>query len=111
MKSTVCLNMIVKNESHIIRETLEMLCNKINFAYWVICDTGSTDNTKEIIQSFFDEKRIPGELHSHEWKNFAHNRSLALNEAFEKTDECFSVIINSIYLYLYLPELVFNLLI
>ena len=54
---TVCLNMIVKNESHIIRETLEMLCNKIKFSYWVISDTGSTDNTREIIQGFFNEKK------------------------------------------------------
>ena len=25
-KATICLNMIVKDESHIIKETLEMLC-------------------------------------------------------------------------------------
>ena len=86
---TVCLNMIVKNESHIIRETLEMLCNKIKFSYWVISDTGSTDNTREIIQGFFNEKKIPGELHNHEWKDFAHNRTLAINEAFGKTDLLF----------------------
>ena len=30
---SVCLNMIVKDESHIIEKTLEMLCNKINFSY------------------------------------------------------------------------------
>lgn len=87
--STVCLNMIVKNESHIIKETLEMLCSKINFSYWVICDTGSTDNTKEIISSFFKDKYIPGEIYEHTWKNFAHNRTLALDAAFNKTDLLF----------------------
>ena len=86
---SVCLNMIVKNESHIIIETLEMLCKKILFSYWVICDTGSTDNTRELITTFFKEKNIPGELHTHEWTNFAHNRTLALNEAFGKTDLLF----------------------
>jgi glycosyltransferase involved in cell wall biosynthesis len=86
---TICLNMIVKNESHIIKNTLEKLCNKINFSYWVICDTGSTDNTPEIISEFFINKDIPGELHNHEWKNFAHNRTIALNEAFNKTDLLF----------------------
>ncbi len=30
---SVCLNMIVKNESHIIERTLEMLCSKICFSY------------------------------------------------------------------------------
>ena len=83
---TICLNMIVKNESHIIKNTLENLCNKIQFSYWVICDTGSTDNTQQIITDFFNDKNIPGELHNNEWKNFAHNRNIALNEAFDKTD-------------------------
>jgi beta-1,4-mannosyl-glycoprotein beta-1,4-N-acetylglucosaminyltransferase len=83
---TICLNMIVKNESHIILKTLEQLCSKIQFSYWVICDTGSTDNTKEIIYDFFKSKGIKGELHVDEWKNFAHNRTLALVRAFQKTD-------------------------
>ena len=52
IKQTICLNMIVKNESHIIKNTLEMLCNKIKFDYWVICDTGSTDGTQDIINNF-----------------------------------------------------------
>jgi glycosyltransferase involved in cell wall biosynthesis len=85
-KASICLNMIVKNESHIIRGTLEMLCNKICFDYWVICDTGSTDGTQDIITQFFKEKGINGELFSDEWVDFAHNRSLALNRAFGKTD-------------------------
>jgi|LakMenEpi03Aug12_release.lakeMendotaPanAssembly.Ray.scaffolds.fasta_scaffold32047_2 beta-1,4-mannosyl-glycoprotein beta-1,4-N-acetylglucosaminyltransferase len=83
---TICLNMIVKNESHIICNTLEKLCSKIKFSYWVICDTGSTDNTKEIIYNFFKSKGINGELHTDEWKNFAHNRTLALQRAYKKTD-------------------------
>jgi glycosyltransferase involved in cell wall biosynthesis len=83
---TICLNMIVKNESHIIKETLEKLCKKIQFSYWVICDTGSTDNTQIIIKDFFASKNIPGELHQDEWVNFAHNRTLALQYAYKKTD-------------------------
>jgi beta-1,4-mannosyl-glycoprotein beta-1,4-N-acetylglucosaminyltransferase len=83
---TICLNMIVKDESHIIADTLNKLCNKIKFSYWVICDTGSTDNTPEIIKKFFKEKNIPGELFYDEWVNFAHNRTIALNRGFKKTD-------------------------
>ena len=85
-KATICLNMIVKDESHIIKGTLEMLCNKIQFDYWVICDTGSTDDTQDIITKFFKDKSIPGELYSDVWQDFAHNRTLALNRAFGKTD-------------------------
>ena len=86
MSQTVCLNMIVKDESHIIRETLEKLCSKIKFDYWVISDTGSTDDTPKIITDFFKEKNIIGELYIDEWRDFGYNRSLALKEAFNKTD-------------------------
>ena len=85
-RPTICLNMIVKDESHIIRGTLDMLCSKIRFDHWVICDTGSSDNTREIITQFFNEKNIQGELHCDEWVDFGHNRTLALERAFNKTD-------------------------
>ena len=86
MNYTLCLNMIVKNESHIIEKTLEMLCKIFKFNYWVIADTGSTDNTKEIIIEFFRNLNIPGELLEHLWKDFGHNRTLALEAAYNKTD-------------------------
>ena len=88
-KKTICLNMIVKNEEKIIVHTLEKLLNKIRWDYWVICDTGSTDNTREVITEFFKSVNIPGELINHEWKDFGHNRTEALKCAFEKTDYVF----------------------
>ena len=39
MNNSICLNMIVKDESSIIEKTLNNLCSYITFAYWVICDT------------------------------------------------------------------------
>jgi len=72
----LALSMIVKNEAPNIQRCLESVAPFIN--YYVICDTGSTDNTKEIIKSFFDSKGIPGEILDHEWKDFGHNRSLAI---------------------------------
>ena len=86
---TICLNMIVKNEAHIIAQTLENICTHIPISYWVISDTGSTDDTKSIIQTFFTTKNIPGELVDHEWKDFAYNRTKALECAFGKTDYVF----------------------
>jgi len=85
-KKTVCLNMIVKNESHIIEKTLNNLCDKINFDYYVICDTGSTDNTKETITNFFNTKNIKGEIFDDIWQDFGYNRTKALEYAFNKTD-------------------------
>jgi len=43
---SICLNMIVKNEAHIIGKTLKNICENVPITYWVISDTGSTDNTK-----------------------------------------------------------------
>jgi len=86
---TICLNMIVKDESHIIIDTLKNLCSYIKFDYWVISDTGSSDNTKELITNFFKEKCIQGELLEHKWVDFAHNRTKALECAFNKTDFLF----------------------
>jgi GR25 family glycosyltransferase involved in LPS biosynthesis len=81
--------MIVKDESHIIIDTLKNLCSYIKFDYWVISDTGSSDSTKELIINFFLEKQIPGELVEHKWVDFAHNRTKALECAFNKSDFLF----------------------
>ena len=85
-KKTICLNMIVKNESAIIRDTLENIITHVPLDYYVISDTGSDDNTADIIKQFFDEKGIQGEIHHDEWVNFAHNRNSALQHAQGKTD-------------------------
>lgn len=84
MKPKLALCMIVKNESHIIHECLESIYKHID--YWVISDTGSTDGTQDIIKKFFADKGIPGELHQDEWKNFGHNRSLALRHCDDKVE-------------------------
>jgi GR25 family glycosyltransferase involved in LPS biosynthesis/tetratricopeptide (TPR) repeat protein len=86
---TVCLNMIVKDESHIIGRTLINIIKYVKIDYWVICDTGSSDNTIEIIQDFFKCLNIPGEIHRHKWTDFSHNRNLSLEAAFGKTDYLF----------------------
>ena len=56
-KVTLC--MIVKNESHIIRDCLESVSKTID--RYDITDTGSDDGTQKIIKDFFEEKGIPGE--------------------------------------------------
>lgn len=87
-KQSICLNMIVKNEESNIENCLTNLVKYIDFNYWVICDTGSNDNTIQIIKDFFsrDDISISGELLQHKWVNFAHNRTLALENAYNKSD-------------------------
>lgn len=81
----ICLNMIVKDEAHLIKETLTKLVKAIKIDYWVISDTGSIDKTKEIITEFFKNLGTPGELVEHPWKDFGYNRTAALVAAKGKS--------------------------
>lgn len=82
MKKTICLNMIVRDESAVIERCLCSVRPWID--YWVIVDTGSKDNTQRIIRECF--KGTPGELHERPWVNFADNRNEALQLAKDKAD-------------------------
>lgn len=76
---TICLNMIIRNESHIIRELLESVAPYITT--WVIVDTGSDDGTQDIVRNFFAERGIPGFLFERPWRNFGANRTEAMQLA------------------------------
>jgi len=81
--------MIVKDEAHVIEQTLQNITSYIPFDYYVICDTGSSDATKSVISAFFTSRNIPGELHDDNWISFGHNRTKALERAYNKTDYVF----------------------
>ena len=81
---TLCLSMIVKNEAKIIEECFDSVIDYID--YWVICDTGSTDGTQDIIRKYFSNKKIKGDLHQMEWKNFGYNRTLSMEKSYKKAD-------------------------
>ena len=70
--------MIVKNESRIIERLLESVLPMIDC--YCICDTGSTDNTVEIIETFFQNKQIPGKIVREPFRDFGYNRTFALEE-------------------------------
>lgn len=75
----VCLCMIVKNESRIIARCLDAAKSIID--YVSICDTGSTDGTREIIEDWCAEHGIPGTVHFEPFRNFGYNRSLSASLA------------------------------
>lgn len=83
-KVTLGLSMIVKNESHVILRVLNSVYHYLD--YWVVVDTGSTDGTQELIENFFKEKNIKGELIQMEWVDFSTCRNAAL-EAVEKVTD------------------------
>ncbi len=73
---TLCLNMIVKNESKIITRLFDTVLPIIDS--YCICDTGSTDNTVDIIEKYFESKGIQGKVVQEPFKNFCHNRTFSL---------------------------------
>ena len=81
---TICLNMIVKNEASIIANLLKSVKDVID--YYVIVDTGSNDDTPEVIKKIMDEYKIDGEIHHEKWVNFGINRQQALDKAIGKAD-------------------------
>jgi len=72
----LCLNMIVKNESKVILRILNSVVDIIDT--YCICDTGSTDDTVSIIETFFSSKNIPGKVITEPFQDFGYNRSFAL---------------------------------
>jgi glycosyltransferase involved in cell wall biosynthesis len=83
-KPTLCLTMIVKNEYKTIKRCIDSVRDYID--YWVICDTGSTDGTQELIKDIMDEYNIPGELHERPWVDFGYNRTESLEYSKGKAD-------------------------
>ena len=79
MAPTICLNMIVKNESKNLLRLFNSVLSIIDT--YCICDTGSTDNTKEVIENYFKEKNIPGKIVEKEFVDFGTNRTYALHAA------------------------------
>jgi hypothetical protein len=81
---TLCLNMIVKNESRIITRLFDSVIGIIDT--YCICDTGSTDNTCEIIDEYFKSKNISGKIIKEPFKNFEYNRTFAAKACYGMSD-------------------------
>ncbi len=74
--------MMVRNEAHVIERALQSVRHLID--YWVICDTGSEDDTPARILQAMQGKA--GELHRVPWVNFGHNRTQVIGLAKHKAD-------------------------
>lgn len=96
-ENSICLTMIVKNEEKIIERCLNSVKNVVDCIS--ICDTGSSDNTIQIIEQYMKKNNIPGKVHRHEWKNFGHNRTLSVQTA-QKTLEELGFSLNNTFLLL-----------
>lgn len=94
---SIGLCMIVKNEVAVIERCLASVRPWLDF--WLIVDTGSTDGTQEKIREVMSD--IPGELHERPWRNFAANRTEAVQLLGRRADYLFVIDADEI---LHLPE-------
>ena len=90
-KKILELIMIVKNSGEVLRECL--IKNREYIDHWTICDTGSTDNTKEIILE--ELSKVPGNLYSIDFEDFSQARNKSI-ELSSKTCK-YSIILDDSY--------------
>jgi len=79
LRGRVCLNMIVKDELHVIARCFASVLPFIDT--WAIIDTGSSDGTQRAIVEYFAGVGKPGVLEERPWKDFGTNRTEALELA------------------------------
>ena len=81
---TLGVALIVKNEEKIIERALSSCKDIVDKI--IVCDTGSTDSTVDIIKNFAESNKIFCEIYHIPWKNFGWNRTELLKLSRYKTD-------------------------
>ena len=90
---TIGLCMIVKNETKVICKCLKSVLPLVD--YVLVVDTGSTDGTQQMIRDFLTEHNVKGAVIDEPWRDFAYNRSFALERLREVEDVDYAMIIDA----------------
>ncbi len=80
-KRIVCFNMIFKDEAHLFKnkELKSMIDTVVDWIdYYIVVDTGSTDDSVASLKEHFDKHKIPGEVHYKKFVDFGTSRTHAL---------------------------------
>ena len=77
----LALNFICKNESHVILTMLESVKQIVDCI--VACDTGSTDDTRELIKKFGADNNIETYVIDHPFDNFENSRNAGMKALME----------------------------
>jgi len=79
----LCLCMIVKNESKIIERLLNSIYPLLKDGKGIVCitDTGSTDNTVELMNNYIQSHGLYGQIFTSTFVNFAKNRTESFTNA------------------------------
>ena len=90
---TIGLCMIVKNKSKLICQCLVSALPLVD--YILVVDTGSEDGTQQIIRDFLAEHGVRGAVIDEPWRDFAYNRSFALERLREVEDVNYALVIDA----------------
>ena len=74
--NSIGLCMIVKNEAHIIRRCIESVRPLVD--YVLLVDTGSQDQTQDVVRAFLAESNLRGEVSSEPWRDWTNSRTVAM---------------------------------
>lgn len=85
--------MIVKNETAVIEACLDSVRSLVD--YVLIEDTGSTDGTQALIRGWLDRNGMPGVVIEEPWRDFAYNRTHALERLRERDEVDYALIIDA----------------
>jgi tetratricopeptide (TPR) repeat protein len=89
----LCLNMIVKNESKNLTRLFDSIKHIVDD--YIIIDTGSTDDTREVIKKYWDQLNIKGHIENIPFKNFGYNRTEGLKMAREKSKSDYVLLLDA----------------
>jgi len=101
MKS-VGLSMIVKNEMRVMRRCLESVAPILDYA--LIVDTGSDDGTQSVARHILKTRNIAGEVVEQPWRDFAFNRTDALQKLRERKEIDYSLMIDADQVIVFDPD-------
>jgi glycosyltransferase involved in cell wall biosynthesis len=101
MKS-IGLSMIVKNEMRVMRRCLESVAPILDYA--LIVDTGSDDGTQSVARHILKTYNIAGEVVEQPWRDFAFNRTDALQKLRERKAIDYSLMIDADQIIVFDPD-------
>jgi glycosyltransferase involved in cell wall biosynthesis len=90
---SIGLCLIAKNEAHVITRCIDSALPLVDFV--LVVDTGSTDDTPRIVRKYLDDKKLPGEVIHEPWRDFAHNRNVALRRLRDHSDIDYSLMLDA----------------
>ncbi|WP_246678530.1 glycosyltransferase family 2 protein [Mesorhizobium sp. B2-4-17] len=91
--STIGLCMIVKNEAKVILQCLASVLPLVD--YVLVVDTGSEDGTQDLIRGFLADHNVQGAVIDEPWRDFAYNRTFALERLREVETVDYAMIIDA----------------